>query len=87
MSSVSLSNTSLHTSVLRMVDLLQDIMKHNFYSSLIVISGVILTLHYTTMTTSSYGCPIIVAYGDPETGKTKTLNTALALLGKSSVLT
>ena len=65
----------------RMVNLLHQVMKHNFYPSLIVVSGAILSFHYSTLTTSSFGCPIILAYGPPETGKSKTLNTALALVG------
>lgn len=64
-----------------MIELLQVIMKHNFFPSLTVVSGVILALHYSTLTTSSFGCPVVVAHGPPETGKSKSLYTALALVG------
>lgn len=39
-------------------------------------------LHYSKLQCLG-GCPIIVAMGDSETGKTTSLNVALALLGNS----
>ena len=61
-------------------------MQHNFYASLLVVSGVALAFHYCTMAESSYGCPVVIAEGDPETGKTKSVHTALSLVGKLPLL-
>ena len=60
-------------------------MKLNFYPSLLVISGIILCYHYSTLASTSNGCPVIVAMGQPETGKTKSLLTALSLVGKDII--
>ena len=65
----------------RMVDLLQDVMQHNFYPAIIVVSAVGLVFHYNTMAESSYGCPMVIAEGDPETGKMLTLIAALSACG------
>ncbi len=53
----------------RVIALLEQVMGHNFYASILVISGIVLCFHYTSLATTSYGYPIIVAYGQPETGK------------------
>ena len=64
-----------------MVDLLHIIMKHSFFSSMIIVSGVILAFVYSKQATSSFGCLILVVHGPPETVKSKSLTTALALVG------
>ena len=65
----------------RMIDLLEDVMQHNFYASLLVVSGMTLSFHYSTMATGTFGCPIVIAVGPPETGKTKILLIALSIIG------
>ena len=66
----------------RIVPLLRIALKHNFQSSLSVLAGDIMALHYQTMTKMCKGCPAIVAIGPPETGKSTALAVALAISGK-----
>ena len=64
-----------------MVMLLQTIMKHNFFSSLLTIAGSLMTFHYASMQ-SLGGCPTVVAIGEAETGKSTSLLTAMSVLGR-----
>ena len=64
---------------------LKVVMKHNFYSAILVLSGAVLQLHYSTLQTLG-GCPIVVAVGESETGKSTTLLAALALLGNAFII-
>lgn len=73
---VPLNTYSLH----RAVQLLRAIMKHNFIPSLLVVAGGVLALHYSTIIESS-GCPVIVANGPAQTGKTTAIKVALSLMG------
>ena len=65
-----------------MIQLLENTMKHNFYSSLIMVAGIDVGFHYSTLSRSSFGCPIIVILGPPQTGKSKIILIALALTGQ-----
>lgn len=65
----------------KLLMLLRTIMKHNFHSSLLVLAGTLMTLHYRTMQ-SFEGCPVVVALGEAETGKSTSVLTAMSMLGK-----
>lgn len=58
----------------QLVHLLRVVMKHNFYSSVLVLAGGVMALHYQTLQ-SLGGCPTIVAYGP---GKSTSLSAALS---------
>lgn len=60
--------------------MLHIVMQHNFMPAMIMIAGAILSLHYVTITKTS-GCPIIIAEGMSQTGKSTALLVALSLLG------
>lgn len=60
---------------------MQDVFQHNFYPSLLITSGILLAFHYSQMVASGFGCPIVVAEGKPETGKSKSLLTGLSIIG------
>lgn len=64
--------------------LVTNLQVHNFGSSLLVVAGAIMTLHYATLQ-SLGGCPVIVAYGGSETGKSTSLLAALSVLGISII--
>ena len=73
--------TPLTPSVLHeVITSLKAIMKHNFSSSLLVVAGGIVALHYSSIIQLS-GCPTIVAFGPSETGKTTAIRVALAISG------
>lgn len=60
---------------------LEIILKHNFLPGLIVVSGVIMAFHFSTIKEMFGGCPITVAIGESETGKSTTIRAALSLFG------
>jgi hypothetical protein len=61
--------------------MLQIVMQHNFFPAITFISSVVLCLHYKTLSKKPTGCPIVVAEGKSQTGKTTALLVALGLLG------
>lgn len=65
----------------RLVKLLQIAMQHNFMPAMIFIAGAVLSLHYTTISKKPTGCPIVIAEGMSQTGKSTALLIALGLLG------
>lgn len=64
----------------RLVEVLRIVMQHNFIPAMIMMAGAILSLHYVTVTKKS-GCPIVVAEGMSQTGKSTALLVSLGLLG------
>ena len=72
----------LSSSVLRaVVSLLHITLKHNFVSKISILAGVVMSLHFLTVTKVSKGCPI-VAVGPAETGKSTCLSSAGRVTGK-----
>ena len=63
--------------------MLQTVMQHNFFPSLFMCVGGILALHSVAVTKSRgcVGCPVVVAEGPSQTGKSTSLSVALSLLG------
>ena len=75
-------HTPLSIDVLsRFLNVLEVVMKHNFFSAVLVVAGGVLSLHYSTIVKEHVGCPIVVAFGTSETGKTTALTAALSLTG------
>ncbi len=64
-----------------LVNLLKTVMKHNFHSTLLVLAGGIMALHYKTITKTCKGCPTVIAYGPAETGKSTAIVAALGMTG------
>ena len=78
---VPIISTPLSTSVLsRLLSLMRVCLKHNYNSALLVIAGGVMALYYNTLTTTFAGCPVVVALGPSETGKTTAIKAALATL-------
>lgn len=74
--------TPLSTDCLsRLVNILEVTMRHNFLSSLLIVAGGVMSLHYCTITKEHGGCPIVIAVGPSETGKTTALTAALSITG------
>ena len=55
-------------------------MQHNFIPALILIAGAVVALHYITISKTT-GCPIVIAEGMSQTGKSTALLIALGLIG------
>lgn len=68
-----------------LITTLEIICKHNFLPTLTVIAGVVMTFHYATIKDVFGGCPITVAMGDSETGKSTALKAALSLFGCNKI--
>ena len=66
----------LHT----LVEDIRVVTQHNFFPSLLMAGGSVLALHYSTILQSG-GCPIVVAQGCSETGKSTALRVGLSLFG------
>ena len=69
------------TALCRVMELLQHIMKHNFIPAILIIASGVMALHYSTIIQSS-GCPIPVANGPSQTGKSTAMTVALSIMGK-----
>lgn len=61
------------TPLSRLMSVLKRAMKHNFMSSVLVLSGGFMSLHYIALNELFSGCPVVVATGEPETGKSTTI--------------
>ena len=68
-----------------LVATLEIISKHNFHSTLAVMTGAIMAFHYCTIKDLFGGCPIVVAMGPSETGKSTAIRAALALFGMHKI--
>ena len=55
--------------------------KHNALSALLTVSGVLMAFHYITIVSLWGGCPISVAFGPSETGKSTAIKLGLAMVG------
>ena len=64
-----------------LMDKLEDIMEHNYISSLMVLGACAMALHYNTIIKQYMYCPIPLLYGPPGTGKTTALRCGLSMLG------
>ncbi len=64
----------------KLVRLLQCF-KHNALSSLLTISGTVMAFHYEQICSTWSGCPVVVAFGPPETGKSTAIEIGLSLMG------
>ena len=65
----------------RLLSLCKIALKHNFISCLLVITGAVMALHYTTLTRVYAGCPVVVCLGPAETGNSTVIKAALSLFG------
>lgn len=68
-------------SLLNLVDIYEKIGKHNFIPTLLVMARTVLSFHYECIVEMYGGCPITVAVGDPETGKSTALRAGLSIFG------
>ncbi len=57
-------------------------MEKNFASALLVLGGVGLAVHFEQLTTLYDGVPLIMAYGEPVTGKSKAVQCAMSVIGQ-----
>ena len=51
----------------RLLSVMKTVKKHSFISSVLVIAGGVMSLHYKTLTQAYAGCPILVCHGPVET--------------------
>lgn len=68
----------------RTLPLLQIVLKHNFVSGLLVIAGCVMSLHYSAVIKLNSGCPMVIATGESETGKSTAIKAAISLTGRSA---
>lgn len=68
-----------------LLKLYEIIEKHNYISSILVIAGVCLAFHYELLLDLYGGCPITVALGEAETGKSTAIRAGLAVFGGDEI--
>ncbi len=74
--------TPLDSKILNaVVKQLKLVMRHNFFPALLMAGGAVMSLHYTTIVPSG-GCPIVVAHGNSQTGKSTAIGVGLSIMGK-----
>lgn len=62
-----------------LVTTMEVMFKHNFIPSLIILSGIITAFHYEAVARLYGGCPMMIALGEAETGKSTAIRAGLAL--------
>jgi len=65
------------TPLCKLVESLRIICKHNFIPALVVMASVVMSFHYSEVKNVWGGCPITVAIGESETGKSTAIRAAL----------
>ena len=68
--------------LMEVIKVQQECMGDNFFSSLLVLGGVGLAIHYEQLTKKLDGVPLIMAYGLPISGKSTAVEVAMALFGQ-----
>jgi hypothetical protein len=60
----------------------REYMKKNFEATLLVLGGLGLARHYKMVSGPYDGVPLIMAYGEPVSGKSTAVEFAMALIGQ-----
>ena len=55
-------------------------MQHNFLPSVLMLGGLVVSFHYNSF--SSGTCPIMVAEGEAQVGKSTLISIAMSLIGE-----
>ncbi len=71
----------------RLLSAMKVVLKHNYLAGLLMVSGSIMAMHYSKIVEVLSGCPIVVAVGPSETGKSTSIKAALAFSGDFPFLT
>lgn len=58
-------------------------MKHNFYPAMVLLAGAVVSFHYSVIAKTT-GCPVVIAEGQSQTGKSTALQVALGLFGENN---
>ena len=76
--------TQLTTAPFREVVMhLEQNLKHNFLSGLLMLGGALMYCHYNVVAEKLGGCPIVIGISPSETGKSTAIAVALRLYGMS----
>ncbi len=78
---IKLPLTNAGPPIKRLVSALKLTTKHNYYSSLLIVAGGVMAMHYTHLVKLYKGCPIVYAVGPSETAKSTSIRAALAMSG------
>lgn len=68
-------------SLVLLMDLLRETMKHNFLPAVLTIGATCIALHYKTVMEKFEFCPVPLVFGSPGTGKTTAAKCGLAMIG------
>ena len=73
------------TPLSKLIETLKIISKHNVVPALFVVAGAMIAFHYSTIKDMFGGCPMVVAIGESETGKSTAIRAALSLFGCNQI--
>ena len=73
--------TPLTSQSLDLIIRLLQTCKHNDISALLTLSGMLMAFHYESVLSLWSGCPIVIAIGLPETGKSTAIKLGLSMVG------
>ena len=65
--------------LVKLIDMMEVCMKHNFIPALFVIAGALMSFHYIYVVHLWGGCSMVIAKGESETGKSTAIRAALSL--------
>ena len=66
-----------------MINIQKNYMGENFASSLLVLGGVGLVVHFQQLSDLYDGVPLIMAYGKPVSGISTTVEAAMSVIGQA----
>jgi hypothetical protein len=74
-------------SLIELIELMEHDMKDNFLATLLVLGGLGIGVHYEQLNKKSdRGVPLVMAYGQPVSGKSTATSIAMSILGhKTSI--
>jgi len=61
---------------------MKDLMVANYEATLLMFGGVALAVHYEELSQSFDGVPLILAWGEPVSGKSTAAEAAMAVIGQ-----
>lgn len=71
--------------LVKLIDMMEVCMKHNFIPALFVIAGALMSFHYIYVVHLWGGCSMVIAKGESETGKSTAIRAALSLFGCENI--
>ena len=70
-------------SLTELIKMESEFMGVNFMPSLFILGGLGMAVHFEQLSKQFSGVPVVMAYGPPVSGKSTTVEAAMALIGQA----